>query len=67
MPPPLEDLMEPDAWFDEPTTPDAARGQYLCEVCEMAQTDDVLPASESPSGLDLAICAPCRLRLRPTL
>ena len=41
-----------------------ARGHYLCEVCEERMTDDVLPAAESPSGLELAICALCRLHLR---
>ena len=43
---------------------DTARGHYLCEVCEELMTDDILPAAESPSGLDLAICAPCRVKLR---
>ena len=45
-------------------TADDARGQYLCEVCEELMTDDVLPAAESPSGLDLAICSLCRAHLR---
>ena len=40
-------------------TADEARGAYLCEVCEELMTDDVLPAAESPSGLELAICSLC--------
>ena len=43
---------------------DDARGQYLCEICEDVHTNDVLPAAESPRGVDLAICAPCRATLR---
>lgn len=49
-----------DAW-SSPIDPDGCRGQYLCEVCEEVMTDDVLPAAESPNGLDLAICVRCRL------
>ena len=43
---------------------DKARGQYLCEVCEELNTNDVLPAAESPSGVDLAICSLCRAHVR---
>ena len=41
---------------------DDARGAYLCEVCEEVMTDDVLPAAESPSGVEVAICPLCRPR-----
>ena len=44
--------------------PETWRGQYLCEVCEETMTDEVLAAGESPSGLELAICARCRLLVR---
>lgn len=43
----------------ESLTPDDARGQYLCEVCEDVMTDTVLAASESPTGAELAICRVC--------
>jgi hypothetical protein len=43
---------------------DRYRGQYLCEVCEEAMTDTVLPATESPSGLELAICTRCEALVR---
>lgn len=53
----------PESWLGTPVTPETARGQYLCEVCEDVMTNDVLPAAESPHGLELAICALCRLHL----
>ena len=46
------------------TLRDLCRGQYLCEVCEEAMTDTVLPAAQSPSGLELAICARCQALVR---
>jgi hypothetical protein len=35
------------------------RGQYLCEVCFDTMTDTVLPASESPTGMEMAQCLAC--------
>lgn len=40
---------------------DLARGHYLCEVCQDAMTNDVLPAAQSPTGVEMAICPGCRL------
>ena len=41
---------------------DLARGQYLCEVCEDAMTDDTLPAAQSPTGTEIALCRVCRVQ-----
>ena len=41
---------------------DLARGQYVCEVCYDAMTDDVLPAVQSPTGMEIAICGTCRMQ-----
>jgi hypothetical protein len=35
------------------------RGCYLCEICEEAMTDDLLPAAQSPTGEEVAICLHC--------
>jgi hypothetical protein len=45
---------------DAPLSPDGCRGQYLCEVCEAAMTDEIVSPPESPSGLELAMCRVCR-------
>jgi hypothetical protein len=42
---------------------DHCRGQYLCEVCEEAMTDTVLPDPASP-GLEIAVCEPCQALVR---
>lgn len=42
-------------------SPDGCRGQYLCEVCEAAMTDEIVSPPESPSGLELAMCRVCRV------
>jgi hypothetical protein len=42
--------------------PDTLRGQYLCELCEEAMTDDLLPAWQSPTGEEIAICLRCAAR-----
>lgn len=41
---------------------DIVQGHYLCEQCFDAMTDDVLLAAESPTGLDMAQCARCRMQ-----
>lgn len=38
---------------------DTLRGQYLCEQCGDAMTDTIVPAEESPSGDEIALCALC--------
>lgn len=35
---------------------DASRGRFLCEVCFDASTDQILPAGQSPTGLEMAWC-----------
>jgi len=40
---------------------DDLRGRYLCERCEDAMTDEILPAAESPTGEPLALCTRCRV------
>jgi hypothetical protein len=44
---------------DELPPPETLRGQYLCELCEEAMTDDLLPAAQSPTGDEVAICLHC--------
>ena len=58
-PPPLAE----EVLAFSPASPDGSRGQSLCEVCEEVMTDDILPVSESPHGLELAICRTCLRRL----
>jgi hypothetical protein len=40
---------------------DDLRGRYLCERCEDAMTDEVIPAAESPTGEDIVLCRRCRV------
>jgi hypothetical protein len=54
-----------DESADDDLPPDTLRGQYLCELCEEAMTDDVLPAAQSPTGDELAICLYCAAQVRP--
>lgn len=56
--------MPDEEGWSGPLTPDCCRGQYLCEVCEEAMTDDIWPGATNPTGLDLAICAHCQAMLR---
>jgi hypothetical protein len=38
---------------------ESLRGCYLCEICEEAMTDTLLPAAQSPTGEEVAICLHC--------
>jgi hypothetical protein len=42
---------------------DGAEGRYLCEICQDVMTDRVLAATESPSGIEMAACLHCQMRL----
>jgi hypothetical protein len=44
--------------------PETLRGFYLCELCEEAMTDEVLPAAQSPTGEEVAICVHCAAQVR---
>jgi hypothetical protein len=49
--------------LDDLPAPETLRGQYLCELCEEAMTDDLLPAAQSPTGEEMAICLHCADRM----
>lgn len=42
-----------------PAPDEGARGQYLCELCFDVMTDQVLPAEQSETGMEMACCAAC--------
>lgn len=54
-----------DEMVDDRLPPDTLRGAYLCEICEEAMTDEVLPAAQSPTGDELAICLRCAAQVGP--
>lgn len=37
-----------------------SQGHYLCEGCWDQMTDEVLPADQSPTGLDMGYCHACQ-------
>jgi hypothetical protein len=40
-------------------------GHYLCEGCMDAMTDVVVPAAQSPTGIEMALCAACQAQGGP--